>query len=327
MHIPLAEVVMSSQDEAIERAVWMTQQIRKRIDVTVIKRITNLGYGLGDYEGRLEQLGIHTDAWKYITEQGIDPKLVFAHPLILMKHPQTSLYYRGIAALPYKRVAKITSSVKTWEQGNYKRPPNKDTCERVAVLYNTIISTIILDSDGWTKENGYRNIMATMGITNDGVWRNRLGSEGEKRVRASIIKWLKSENLIPFTVVSNDKEYLLGQTSNIVRMRFSSEPDVSFERKEGDDWVIASTIEIKSGTDPAGALERLGAIQKSFEETPVQSQNFLVLGITTPTMRKRLNDMNIAKSFNMWDILDGDGQRKFINEVFHYTLRLMDKPW
>ena len=86
-------------------------------------------------------------------------------------------------------------------------------------------------------------------------------------------------------------------------------------------------IEIKSGTDPAGALERLGAIRKSFEETPAQSRNFLVLGITAPTMRERLKDINVAEVFNMWDILDGAGQKKFINEVFYYTLRLLDKPW
>lgn len=319
---------MDSRDEALARAVWMTQQIRKRVDVETVRKVTSFGYGRRDYEGMLESLGIHADAWKYIAGQEIDPKLVFAHPLILMEYPQASLYYRGIAALPYKRVASIASpSVKSWEQEDYAGPPDRHACERVAVLYNTAISTIILDTDGWTEENGYRNILATMGITNDGVWRNRLGSEGEKRVRASIVRWLESEKIIPVVTVEDDREYILGCGPSKVRMRFSSEPDVSFERMVDGRWVVVSTIEIKSGTDPAGALERLGAIRKSFEETPPRSQNFLVLGITTPTMRERLAEMRIVKSFNMWDILDGGGQREFINEVFHYALRLIDKPW
>lgn len=327
MHIPLEEVVMDSRHEASERAVWMSQQVRKRADTVARTKISGLDYGPDAYADNLERLGIHTDAWTYISGQKIEPKLVFAHPKILMEYPQSSLHYRGIAMLPYKRVTKIASSVRNWERDDYTGSPRQDACERVAVLYNSIISTIILDSDDWTKENGYRNILATMGASNDGVWRNALGRKGEELVRDSIVKWLESEKIMPFEIVRDDQEYILGRDPDTVRMRFSSEPDISFERKSGSDWIVVSTIEIKSGTDPAGALERLGAIRKSFEETPAQSRNFLVLGTTTPTMRERLNEMNIARSFNMWDILDGHGQREFINEVFHYTLRLMDKPW
>ena len=328
MCVPLEKGLIDPKEEAMERAAWMAQQIRKRADVKAVQKITNLNYGRIDYVDMLEDLGIETDAWKYIMEQDMDPKMVFAHPGILMEYPQASLYYRGIAALPYKRVSKIaSSSIKNWEQDDYKGPPDESSCKRVAVLYNSIISTIIMDSDKWTSENGYRNVLVTMGITNDGVWRNRLGSEGEKRVRESIVEWLESEKMIPLETAKAGQEYLLGQDANMVRMRFSSEPDVSFERKTDVGWETVSTIEIKSGTDPAGALERLGAIRKSFEETPAQSRNFLVLGITTPTMRERLKDINIAEVFNMWDILDGAGQKKFINEVFHYTLRLLDRPW
>ena len=44
---------------------------------------------------------------------------------------------------------------------------------------------------------------------------------------------------------------------------------------------LIATIEIKGGKDPAGALERLGAIQKSFEETPPGCENMLIAGVIT----------------------------------------------
>lgn len=317
---------MGVPDEMLERSVWLARQMRRSADGAVAQRIADLGYGHEDYEGKLEDLGIHAEAWAYITGQEIDPKLVFAHPLILRDCPQASLHYRGAAALPYKSVERVVSGIKKWEREDYARQPDMDDCVRLAALYNMVISTIIMDSDGWTRENGYRNTLATIGITSDGMWRNLVGSKGEKRVKSLLVDWLKSEKLIPLKTIKENQEYILSDDSQTVRMLFSSEPDVSFERKEGDKWVIAATIEIKSGTDPAGALERLGAIQKSFEETPARSRNFLVLGVKTKEMSKRLKGLDITP-FDIQDILDGDGKRKFINDVFHFTLKFMDKKW
>lgn len=315
---------MDAYDAALERAVWIAQQMQKSPDRAVMRKITTMSYGHSDYVDSLKSLGIHVDAWEYIAKQSVDPKLVFAHPSILMEYPQASLHYRGMAALPYKRVKHVASAVNDWEREDYAGQPNKAACERVAVLYNTTISTIILNSDGWTEENGYRNILATVGTTKDGVWRNMVGSKGEKGVKKQVVKWLKAETRIPLETIKEGQEYILGSGTKTVRMRFSSEPDISFERKVDDSWVVVSTIEIKSGTDPAGALERLGAVQKSFVETPVQSQNFLVLGVETKEMSKRLKELNV-KSFDIHAILDGGGKEYFINEVFHHALRLTDE--
>lgn len=99
-------------------------------------------------------------------------------------------------------------------------------------------------------------------------------------------------------------------------MKFSSEPDVSFEV---DDRII-STIEIKAGTDPAGALERFGAIEKSFRETPAHSKNFVVLGVITPEMENRMRDIHIENHF-MLKAIESD-PANFLDEVFHHALRL-----
>ena len=96
-----------------------------------------------------------------------------------------------------------------------------------------------------------------------------------------------------------------------------------FESLTGEDWQIVATVEVKSGTDPAGALERLGAIQKSFEQTPPRTRNFAVLGVVTSEMRRRLDEMNVAKDFELYQILNDDKSwNDFIMEIFHHTLRI-----
>ena len=102
-------------------------------------------------------------------------------------------------------------------------------------------------------------------------------------------------------------------------MRFGSEPDISFHKGGG----LAVLIEVKGGKDPAGALERLGAVKKTFDEAPVDCKNFLVVGVVTTTMRDRLKEMRMEKDFNIDKLLQEDeAWEEFMNEIFHYGLRI-----
>ncbi len=308
-------------DAARQRALIITESIRQRSDLEARRLIEAYDKPL-DFEGQLEELAIPQEAWQYIDEAQIDPKLVFAHPNLLNAHPETSLHYRGIATLSLKRVQSMATQVSNWENGIYRRRPDIGRCLRVARTYNAVISVIIIGTDGWTLENGYRNVLATMGITEDGSLRNIVGQEGEAAVKERIALWLAASNEIATEAVGSIT--LLNAQGNL-RMIYGSEPDVSFQRRsENGEWQIEATIEIKSGTDPAGALERLGAIQKSFAETPTRSQNFAVLGVVTREMRRRLDDMHVARDFSLFRILhDNDYWEEFIREIFHHTLRIV----
>jgi hypothetical protein len=308
-------------EEARRRALIITQHIRGRADVEVRKIILSFSAPL-DFEGRLEDLAIAPEAWAHIGQAQIDPKLVFAHPDLLQAHPQTSLHYRGISTLSLKRVQMMVGAVDMWEDGNFRRPPDSDKCLRVARVYNAVISVIITGTDGWTLENGYRNILATIGITEDGALRNLVGQEGETAVKERISEWLAANDAISIEVQGTTT--LLGE-GNRHRMVYGSEPDIKFEQRTNQGaWEIVSTVEIKSGTDPAGALERLGAIQKSFEQTPARSRNFAVLGIVTDAMRQRLDALNVARDFLLYDILNDPAEwEDFATEIFHHTLRVV----
>ncbi len=307
--------------EARQRALIISERVRRRSDIEA-RRLIEAFDGELDFENRLEELAIAQEAWEYVINAGIDPKLVFSHQNMLQAHPETSLHYRGIATLSLKRVQAMATQVKSWEDGTYQRTPTLQRCERVARVYNAVTSVIITGTDGWTLENGYRNVLATIGITEDGALRNIVGQEGEAAIKERLTGWLAAYEGIETQV---DGLITILGTEGTLRMVYGSEPDISFQRLNSDgEWQIESTIEIKSGTDPAGALERLGAIQKSFSETPARSRNFAILGIVTPEMRRRLDELNVARDFSLYRILHDTGSwEDFVREIFHHTLRII----
>ena len=292
----------------------MAKLIGQRDDVRVREKIANFA-GEADYSERASLL-IAEDAWRHVAEAGLEPRKVFAHPAILAEIPQASLHYRGIALLSRKRVAEIAGSVERWEREPKTARVRQETALRVCQLYNAVICSIILNNTAWTLEDGYRNIRATIGITADGTMRNIIGQAAEAAVKERMLNWLQMHGLLATDVaLSSDNAWTLAEG---VVMRYGSEPDVSFERNGS----LVVLIEIKGGKDPAGALERLGAMKKTFDEALTQCKNFLVAGVVTPTMRERLNDVQVERVFNL-DILDGDTKwTVFMNEIFHHALRI-----
>ena len=297
----------------------MSERIRHRTDHELRELIDSFAGELDFHP--LDDLMISEQAWEYAVNSGIEPKMVFAHPMLIREHPRVSQYYRGIALLPQKRVADIAVPVSSWEDGSRRLPIKEEQSLNVARLYNAVISSIIEGTTNWTLENGYRNIIANMGIGLDGTFRNIIGRDAENLVKTRIRNWLDSRGM----VLKQSTDGTEFQLPNGYTMRFGSEPDILFRQKAGGRERDAATIEIKGGKDPAGALERLGAMQKSFEATPPDCVNFLVAGVVTPEMRARLNQMGVVKVFLLDNLAhDSEQWTDFLNEVFHYTVRITE---
>ena len=312
-----------------ERARFISNSIRQGADLRALAVIKDFDTPL-DYGRDLKELGISDEAWILVRQRRIDPRLVFAHPTILMEHPGTSLYYRGITTLSLKRVQQLAGSVKTWEQRGSKATVSLERARKVACLFNRVTSELLEASTSFGHSEIQRNIIATMGSTLDGTFRNLIGQSAEKNIKSLILGWLEDESGIPHEQESGSKSrYLLG-TDHVVRMEFSSEPDIGFYRRiqRSHAWQQIATIEIKGGTDPAGALERLGAIKKSFDVTPAQCKNFLILGVVTESMTAQMNKMHIAGHFLLSRITTDQVYRdEFLTEIFHHALRLLDSPF
>ena len=317
MRLPMAYDMTDSArtQDAISRALRIARRIAMGDDLRVREKIESF-QPEADYAD-IQSLCIAEDALELIVEAGIDPKMVFASPDILISIPDASLHYRGLALLSRKRVQEIAGEVKTWELTPEKARVREEKALKVSRLYNAVISSIIIDSTSWTLEDGYRNILATMGITEDGTIRNIIGQEAESPVKERLLEWVKSRNLL--AEPEDENSPLKWHLINGVVMTFGSEPDIAFTR----DKKFAVLIEIKGGKDPAGALERLGAIKKTFDETPADCKNFLILGVDTPTMRTRLKEMRIEADFNINQLLENSAAwTEFVNEIFHHALRI-----
>ncbi len=305
-------------EDAIERSVTISQRIEAKIDLEIREEILDL-----DIDGGLEYektaLGIDKEAWARTEEIGIEPRLIFAHPKILQALPRASLYYRNIALLPLKRVQQIAGPVEAWEKPGTGVTVPDDKAGKVCRLYNAVIGSIILSSDTWSMNDGYRNILASMGISLDGTIRNIIGQTGEKKIKLRMIGWLAGAGLLTCKEDTKDRSRREFSLQRGVELHFGSEPDVAFIRS-GD---LVAVIEIKAGKDPAGAKERLGAIKKSFDQVPRQCKKFLVVGVVTPGMRSQLEDMHIDMDFNIDDLIEDDNEwKRFMNEIFHHALRI-----
>ena len=307
-------------EEAIVRALRLADRIAKGDDLNkeICRKLQDMNRQ-ADYSDR-RSLCIEASAWDRIQDIELEPSLVFAHPKLLEQIPESSLYYRGLALLSRKRVSEIAGNIDTWERGGKVRT-NYDKALKLSRLYNTVISSIIIDDADWTYQSGYRNILATIGITEDGGIRNFIGSQAEQSIKRRLLEWVKDKDLMVDSNQVNINK-LVGdwELQQGVFMIFRSEPDVAFAK----DGKLRVLIEIKGGKDPAGALERLGAIKKTFDEAPINCKNYLVVGVVTNTMEERLSEMRIEEFFH-YDLLINDQQywNEFIYEIFHHGLRII----
>lgn len=300
---------------AIDRSILLANRISRRTDQDVRRLVSEFGGDL-DFDP-LETYMISQGAWDHVTRSGYEAKQVFAHPQLLMASPRASEYYRNMAMLPRKRVSDLAVGVERWESLGTTARVTSDRALKVARLYNAVNCSIIEGSTDWTLENGYRNMIANMGIGLDGTMRNLIGQDADAMVKGRILDWLRSRNLIE----SGDPFESHAVLVDGYTMHYGSEPDIEFSR----DANMVASIEIKGGRDPAGALERLGAAIKSFSDTPTNCVNFLVAGAITATMDERLEAIGTIKVFRLDDVIeDGAPWFNFLNELFHHTVRITD---
>lgn len=308
------------------KSLLISAALQKRPDVKARQAIQ-------EYPGSLtweplDVLMIEGAAWQHVVkEMRCDPRLVFCHPSILIWNKTTSLYYRAMAGLSLKAARDYVGGVEKLESGSPGAKLDEQKALKIAQTYNLFICSIILNSSGWTLENGHRMIIATMGISLDGTNRNKIGEVAEGRVRRLVVEWAMEHQLVsapPLTAESIDEGLpnSFELTGNI-QMTFSSEPDIAFRRGAE----LLAVVEIKGGIDPAGALERYGAAQKSFSEAVAQSphcKTFYLTAVTTAELAARIaRDRLVEKTYNIIDLLsDLEIREAFLLELFHHTLRI-----
>ena len=277
---------------------------------------------------------ISEEAWEILQANKIAPMMVFLHPKVLQLNPSFLKYYRSVALMPQKGLTTLTgvSSVNKIEEGKVEagRMAQNHIDKLVKTINETMSLLVTLASD--INEKKIEGMMyATAGVKIDGSWRNQIGAEGERVIRKIIFNELFAHNEI--SSVENKKDVLTeiaqwdanSDIDDVKKLHlingysilFSSEPDVTMYNDSG---AIVGIIEIKSGLDPAGALERLGAMFKSFENTLAEypeAVTILVASCITKEVDKRLNaSMSVRQRYLTTDITSSEAEkRKFVNRL------------
>lgn len=290
--------------------------------------------------------GIGEEAWNVLASANIAPEWMFVHPKTLQLNPSFLKYYRSVAMIPQKGLMAMSgiSNVEKIESG--KVEAGKIAADALKKLVSTIneVSSLVVDLSSHLSEKEIEGMMfATAGTKIDGSWRNSIGEEGERVVRLIIFDGLCLNKEIA-TVKDRKNAWVKVTDANCNDMRgdmagikelnlvngysvlFSSDPDVTFYGPSGE---IVGVIEIKAGIDPAGALERLGAMEKSFTNTLDEypdAVTILVASCITEEMEKRLGaSMLVRQKFITSQITSsGREQRKFVNhlrKILHLTKR------
>ena len=279
--------------------------------------------------GQLQDLGISDTAWNRVQDRMINPTLVFCHPEVIQQVPTLITYYRCLALLPQKGLKPFgLSSTKNLEEGgnsNLSRP----RAQRIAHVLNNLISLLIESDHNWTLEDARVAALLNFGTQINGSWRNEVGDEGSRRVKELLVGSLLEEGLVENIIKTDGSLVTPSQEVPFVRgirgititggyeITFASEPDVSIRTSQG---ILESTIEVKYGLDPAGALERYGAAKKSFDEAVRENSrviNVYLASAITPEVRRRMDiDRLVNRDFNLTEVLaNSEIRREFIGYV------------
>ena len=302
----------------------------------IIKDIDNLVRHSSNYSWEDRKFwNITHNAWDFAQKKKINPIRIFTHPKILVEHPKLIAYYRNVAAIPLKGVHYLTFDISRYELEK-KDKLDYSQAMMLCKLFNTHISAIV-ESTMTLKSEHVKSLMFTSaGATIDGSWRNKIGEEAENMVKSYILRCLIGQKLIEsmidktnspidfdekFDYIANICDFKGAKLKNKKSIIFSSEPDVSIIDKSGKPEAV---IEVKGGTDPAGALERLGAIKKSFEDSRCEHskvKTILVISCVTKEMEKRLKrDKSINYIFNLTAIINDMNYRdEFITRILGFV--------
>lgn len=212
------------------------------------------------------ELQISKTAWNKVIHSGIKPVLVFAHPEVLHNIERAVSYYRMLAMVSQKSMARIGLPVFDLES---KKLPTPEQAMRIAQHLNPIISKLIeSDECVMLRELDLWRGMAA-GAQAQGSWQNAKGSEVETLVKALVEQRIKQAGVVE--EIKPDARKLKLRNGRVIV--FGEDPDILITY---DDKPIVA-VEIKGGIDPAGSLERLGAAIKTLQRVKEKNNACLTI--------------------------------------------------
>jgi len=290
---------------------------------------------------RHESFGIDKVALKSVVASGIEPLVFFLHPRVLSEQPSLLLYYRCVAMISQKGLARLVGGSVAAIEGGKAKTIDQELQTRLVVTVNRLLSlvaTSFVELQELKESHLDAFLFAQAGSQIQGSWNNAVGEQGERAIREMLVRHLhnelvqvvwKDDSSVDLDKISAAELLAHAGTIKVLRMKkgfhcaFGSEPDVSL--RNADDMPLLS-VEVKAGSDPAGALERYGAAIKSFEHekglNPRLKTVYVAACITEEVRRRLSQDNPFSHTFLLGELLaDARKQKRFANLFVDQMLR------
>jgi len=278
-------------------------------------------------------LGIDGEVFDRVVRHGIQPLLFFVHPRVLSEQPSLLLYYRCVAMVPQKGLTRIAGvGAQRIETGKATKV-DKGLLQRVVITLNKLLSLLarsFLETEDLKGEHLQAFLYAQAGSQIQGSWNNAIGEQGETAVKEILVRelqphlrqivWKDDSSTDSGNARSGELFERLGEIKVLRLARgyhcvFGSEPDVSL--RDPEDAPLLS-VEVKAGSDPAGALERYGAAKKSFDHeqglNPALKKVYVAACLTEEVHRRLDQENPFSHTFLLAELLaERDTQRRFAN--------------
>lgn len=267
-----------------------------------------------DLEWDLKKLNITTKAWNRVIHRGIKPIRVFVHPEVLKQNPKRVGYYRMLAMVSQKSMARVGLSINRFEEGRSHLDDN--SALEISKHLNKIVS-ILVEHDEKVNDREFdlwRGMAA--GSQAQGSWQNTKGDRAEVVIKELIERRVREKGLI-----LEEKSHGKGETLKLKDGRLlilGSEPDIGIY----EDDIIQIAVEIKGGIDPAGVLERFGAALKSLRRAKQENPNSVTIlimqGVSLTSKAKEEIDKSksiIDYFFTIEDVIGNEDVRKHLFKI------------
>jgi hypothetical protein len=233
--------------------------------VAALDDITLLDRELADYVG--------ADRLQLIARFGLRGEVFFPVPLILRKNPQLLGYYRLLYGFSQKefynrRAAPFAPFAAMEMRGVIPRDRDGDLSDLCRSLIET--GTLLIE--------GFDQVNATMVhelqlLTVGPLFRGSRNTDLGKAAVGLVFNLIRSMILPSAIQELNEQEIrITNAAGRLVRIRFSSDPDIAVSEFVGRTERRRLAIEVKGGTDVSNRLNRLGEAEKS--HLKAQSKGF-----------------------------------------------------
>lgn len=262
----------------------------------------------------LKNSNITIKAWNRVIHRGIKPIRVFAHPEVLKQNSQRVAYYRMLAMVSQKSMARVRLSINKYEER--QSPLDDGVASEISKHLNKIVSILIEhDKKVDAREFDLWRGMAA-GSQAQGSWQNTKGDKAEVVIKELIKKRVREKGLVLGEISHGKVETL--KLKGRKQLILGSEPDIGIYK----DHLIQIAVEIKGGIDPAGVLERFGAALKSLRRAKQENPNSITILIMQGVSLTSKANEEIGKSktiidhfFTIEDVISNEDVRKRLFKI------------